>query len=134
MMLKDAHLAVVEKGGGDYALEVEGVLRRLRKFGIRIPRPSEVREYLREYPDTVGALERIGEIAAAELGTTAELSLELYRDFETRDKYLTVYARQADDDDTLLDEIDRVRELYEPYIRDVSGWILLAPDFRPVAA
>jgi hypothetical protein len=134
MSTKLARAPVVEQIGDDLMPEVEGVLRRLRKVGIGVPHPSEVQGYLLSHPDTIPALAGVGEIAAAALGTIAELSLELYKDFETRDEYLTVYARQAEYQETLLDEIDRARELYEPYIRDVSGWILLTTDFRPVAA
>jgi hypothetical protein len=123
----------VQDNGG-LSLQIDEALARLRKLGIRVPCPSEVREYLLSYPDTVGALEQIGEVAAAEMGSTTELTLELYRDAEAADEYLTIYARQAEYQDTDLDEIDRVRELYEPYITGVSGWILLAPDYRPVAA
>jgi hypothetical protein len=135
MSTKLAHAPVLDPSpAGDLAPQVAAVLRRLRKLGLRVPHPGEVQEYLLAYPDTIPALAGIGEVAAARLGDHAQLSLELYRDFETADQYLSIYARQAEYQDDLMDEIDGAREEYEPYLRDVSGWILLTTDFRPVAA
>jgi hypothetical protein len=58
--------------------------------------------------------------------------LELYRDPEIDDEYLTLYVRQRRyDADKLLEEIEDLRAGSQAALRETSGWLLVTTDFRP---
>jgi len=111
--------------------QVEDVLFALRSKGIAIPRPADVRDYLVQYPDIIDLLLQVGFSASRRFGPATELSLELYRDPEIDDEYLTLYVRQASYDEHILDEIEDVSAEYERELAGRSGWLLVTTDFRP---
>ena len=113
------------------ARQAAAALCRVADLGINVPCTSEVAGYLVKHLDTLSALERVAAVAAARLADHAQLSLELYRDPETADKYLSIYVCQTEYQDELLEQIESVWDEYDPYLRDVSGWILTTTDFRP---
>jgi hypothetical protein len=66
-----------------------------------------------------------------EVGEQAELSLEVYGDPESDDRYLTLYVRQAVYEPDLLARLERVAGPFEEQLGDQSGWLLVTTDFRP---
>jgi hypothetical protein len=111
---------------------IEDTFSSLRKQQILIPRPDEVRGYLIDYPDLIDPLVSVCGIGRAHFATPIQLSLELYRDPEIDDQYLTLYVRQQDYDDSLLDEIDKVCEERRPLLEGIDGHLLVTTDFAPV--
>lgn len=111
---------------------VEDALSALGSTRVTIPRPAEVREYLVQYPDMIALLLQVAVSASRRFGPATELSLELYRDPEIDDEYLTLYVRQRRyDADTLLDEIEDLRAGCQAPLGETSGWLLVTTDFRP---
>jgi len=68
---------------------------------------------------------------SARFGAHAQLSLEVYRDPEIEDEYLTLYLRQQDYDRNLLEAIEDICEEYEEELAERSGSLLVTTDFRP---
>jgi hypothetical protein len=97
---------------------------------VLIPEPREVLDYLARYPDLVEPLPRICQRVRAQLPADIQLSLELYRDRESEDSYLTLYARQATYDHALLDRLEAASTEFEADLQVRSGWLLLTTDFR----
>ena len=59
-----------------------------------------------------------------------ELSLELYKDPEVDDRYLTIYVRQKNYDSEIIKRIDKVSERFDDLLEKVSSFLLLTADSR----
>jgi hypothetical protein len=106
-------------------------LQRVAAFSVRILRPKEVLVYLDRHPDMTDLLEKASAQTEQEFGNDAELTLELYRDPEIDDQYLTLYVRQATYDKRIMDRIETVRARYRDALSDKSGWLHVTTDFCP---
>ena len=116
----------------DVTSEVERTLTRLQQNQqVAIPRSAEIRDYLLLYPDMTSRLPIVCQIARFYLESRPQLSLELYRDPEIDDSYLTLYVRQKDYNEALLNEIETLSEACNSVLKDSSGWLLITTDFRP---
>ena len=112
------------------AVQIEKVLYQLQQDGITIPRPSEVRDYLISYPDMTDLLLSACDLARQQFDSQVQLSLEVYHDPEIEDEYLTLYIRQQNYDEDILDTIEDICALYEGKLAGKSGWFLVTTDFR----
>ena len=65
-----------------------------------------------------------------EFGQDAELSLELYRDPEIADQFLTLEVRQDQYDTNIVERLDRISGEFADELEHCSGDILLTTDFR----
>ena len=63
-------------------------------------------------------------------GSDNELSLELYKDPEFEDRYLTLYMRQEEYLPDTMDRIEAVRRQFDEALENVSGQLLITTDFR----
>jgi hypothetical protein len=68
--------------------------------------------------------------AREKLGTDVQLSLELYHDPEVEDEYPTLYVRQRNYQERILEMIESVREEYEGMLAKKTGWFHVTTDFR----
>ncbi|HYU20810.1 MAG TPA: hypothetical protein VEQ11_19145 [Chloroflexota bacterium] len=98
---------------------------------ITMSAQSDVLSYLRKHPDITLALRLACRAASEAFGSQAKLSLEVYRDPEIDDEYLTLYVRQDDYDENILKLIEDVCEQYEGQMVGRSGWVLVTTDFQP---
>lgn len=94
------------------------------------PTPAEISEYLAQYPDMRDVLVEVSRLTEQEFGEEAKLYLEVWRDPEADDKYLTLYVRQSAYDKHIMDRIEKVRMVYEDIIFGKLGWLLVTTDFR----
>jgi hypothetical protein len=111
--------------------KIEAMLAALQQYQIVIPRPAEVRDYLLRYPEMTDRLPVVCATARKHFPLPAQLSLELYRDPEIDDQYLTLYVRQRDYDGSLMEEIDKVCEECRPTLEWSKGRLLVTTDFGP---
>ncbi len=102
----------------------------LSLLGIRIPNPDEVQHYFVLHPDMIDSVRAMCKAAIEEFGDKDELSLEVFRDPESDDKYLTLYIRQHVYDEDILDRIERVSERFDEDATERSGWFLMTTDFQ----
>lgn len=106
------------------------VLAQIVDIPVMLPSPAEVRDYMALHPDIGGLIAPLCAAARSKLQGDVQLSLELYRDHEGDDSYLTLYARQKHYSPDLLGRIDAVNEAIGDMLRDCSGWVQLSTDFR----
>src|SRR5882672_8231567 len=66
----------------------------LKRFNVAVPNRVEVKRYLSQHPQLAAPLVKICDAARGEFGPDAELALEVYKDPEMPDQYLTLYVRQ----------------------------------------
>jgi hypothetical protein len=111
--------------------KIDETFAALKRDHVLIPVSPEVRDYLLRYPDMIDCLVPVAELAREELGSQPQLSLELYRDPEIDDQYLTLYVRQEPLDDDLMDKIDKILEDRRGILDNTSGWLLVTTDGRP---
>lgn len=107
------------------------MLARLEARHVAVPNPVEVQACLDTCPDIAELLPLICEQARKEFGAEVELSLELYRDPETQDGYLTLYIRQPQYEADIIERIDWVMDKFADQLDQTSGYVLLTTDFRP---
>lgn len=96
-----------------------------------MPRGDEVSAYLEQHPDLVDTVVALGTCMRQEFGEDAELSLELYRDPEIDDLYLTLYVRKAVYEKDVIDRIDRIASVFADALNSTSGWLIATTDFHP---
>jgi len=119
------------QGSADVTSQIEKVLNWLLQNWIVIPQPAAVRDYLLHYPDMTNLLPSVCSIALEKFGMYTQLSLEVYRDPEIEDEYLTLYVRQKCYDEHIMDMIEDICAEYEGELAERSGWLLVTTDFRP---
>jgi hypothetical protein len=124
-----------KQSAGSRNIEVEvpsGILQRLAEQSITAPKTHDVAAYLAEYPQLAQLLPNIGAEVRQAFGPQVELTLELYKDPEIADRYLTLYIRKEQYEPDILDRIESVCGRFNPKLEEVPGYFLLATDFsRP---
>ena len=95
-----------------------------------VPNQPDVAGYLAGHSALQSLLPRICERVRAEFGDDAELSLELYRDPEIEDRYLTLYVRQDRYDANIVERLDQLGEQFADVLERCTGDVLLTTDFR----
>ena len=115
----------------DVTSQIEMLLNWLLEQKIFIPEPPQVREYLIRHFDLTRILRSTCKLALDRLGITSQLALEVYRDPEIDDTYLTLNIRQHHYTRNILKQIEDLRAEYEVDLSDSSGWFLVSTDFQP---
>lgn len=98
---------------------------------VIVPDRRAVRGYLKQHGDLASDVSAICEAARKEFGSEAELALEVYRDPEIRDHYLTLYVRLDSYDGDTMARIERISAPFERRLSRSSGYLLVTTDFRP---
>lgn len=106
-------------------------LLSLRAHQVTLPNRRSVRRFLEAAPTIAEFLPPLCERLRCEFGPKAELSLELYRDPEIKDEYLTLYVRETRYTADILDRIDRATQAFGKKLERASGSLLITTDFRP---
>ena len=115
----------------DASPEVESALACLRSARVKIPDPSAIRGYLHRFPDMIDLVHRVCDLAGEQFSSDAELALELYRDPEFEDPYLSLYVRSDHYPPRLFEAIEQVRSGYAVELAASRGWLQVTTDFRP---
>lgn len=97
---------------------------------VAVPNQQDVERYLAEHAALQSLLPRICEHLRAEFGRDAELSLELYRDPEIDDQYLSLEVRQDHYGADIIERLDRLSEQFADELERCTGDILITTDFR----
>src|SRR5438132_4433559 len=103
----------------------------LASLPVVIPRVEEVAAYLEGHQDLLDLVLLACQHAHSEFGGQAELSLELYRDPEIADQYLTLYVRQQVYDRHVMARIEDVRARYRDELSSRKSWFHVTTGFRP---
>lgn len=113
-----------------WPVSVSAASAEFAAYEIAIPGPLEVDQYLSDHANLKLLLPQICQRVRAEFGKAAELSLELYRDPEIDDQYLTLYVRQSRYDANITEKLDRLNEQFSVALQNCTGYFLLTTDFR----
>ncbi len=105
-------------------------LKQLAESNVLLPNRPEVLGYARRHADLAALLPGIAAPVREFFGPDVELSLELYKDPEINDRYLTLYLRQQIFDPDLIDRIDEFRPRFYDELNQVSGHLLITTDYR----
>jgi hypothetical protein len=106
---------------------IETVLAKLR---ILLPNLPEVRAYLRQHSDLAKLVPAVCAEARREFGAEAELTLQLYRDPEIKDRHLSLYVRLPSYNDGVSGRLDRATEPFEDELCNASGFLVVTTDFQ----
>ena len=98
---------------------------------VAVPNPQDVEGYLEEHSALQLLLPQICQRVREEFGPDAELLLELYRDPEIDDRYLTLEVRQERYDSNIIERLDQISGEFADELEPCSGQILLTTDFGP---
>lgn len=100
-------------------------------FGIRFPSCDSTIHYILQHQNLFDTILYACISTQEYFGERAQISLELYRDPEIKDEYLTIYVRQSAYESDLIDQIDRLSEKLEEKLADENSWFLITTDFHP---
>lgn len=114
------------------AVTIENSLHFLKSYlDFRFPNPEEVIDYLQKHRGVYDATLLACVLTDEEFGSRAQISLELYKDPEIDDRYLTIYVRQTEYETDIIEKIDSVCKQFAPAITGESGYVLVTTDFHP---
>jgi hypothetical protein len=109
---------------------IDEMLEQLQSRHVLVPSPFEVKDYLSRYPELADLVARIAHSAGRRFGEQAQLSLELYRDPEIEDEYITLYVRMVKYEAAIMDMIEKIRDEFAEDLAEMRGWLLLTTDFQ----
>ena len=107
------------------------VLDEIARAGVLIPCQNDIAAYLQQHPDMTSLVAQLAFAAREQLPRDAQLSLELYRDPEIDDTYLTLYVRQRHYIHNLTKRTHAIMDEFDHELATCSGWLLLTTDYRP---
>lgn len=124
------YLVPVTHSYGEFwsSIQVDWLLTLL-KPRVRIPGPDDVRHYLLAHPDMIDFVQSVSSKAWQKCEPPAQLSLEVYRDPELSDEYLTLYVRHSHYDREVLQAIQTLNKESQAEQVEKSGWLLISTDF-----
>jgi len=100
-------------------------------LGMRLQNAGDVIDYITKHPGMFDVVLYACLLACEEFIADSQVSLELYTDNESSDKYLTLYIRQEHYADDIIEKMDKICDEYEAELADQSGWLLLTTDYKP---
>lgn len=114
----------------DISSTIEEAFANLSKR-ISIVLSSDVHDYLINNQDIVGILPDICNKVVGVFGNDSSFWLELYKDPEINDEYLTLFISQNLYSHSQADEIiDGIYDQFRNDLADTAGWILITEDHR----
>jgi hypothetical protein len=117
------------KDSSSITAEIEHALRAISGL-VHIPRPAEIREYLLRFPDLLSVLPCICFHIVLEFNVDTQISLELFKDRESEERYLSLYVRQKTYSKNIMKQLEKVWLRFESEISKSNGWINITTDFR----
>jgi hypothetical protein len=129
--ISNAPFNVLAHGTSSINARIEQTLRQLVLRQVAVPHPADVRSYLVKNSDLLNVLPPLCEDVARRFDQGTKLSLEYYQDPQLIDNdYLCLYLKSAVLDMSAIEEIDKIADAYSEPFANITGWILVAPDFR----
>jgi hypothetical protein len=122
--------AEVQASGAKHGVPASLDPGQFNRHNVMIPNWSEVQAHLTPFPLLRHALPDICAETREQFGPDAELSLELYRDPEFDDCYLTLYVRMNKYDGQVMAKIHAVRSKFADRLSAINGYLLVTTDFR----
>jgi hypothetical protein len=112
------------------SLDVHDIINQLAEHEVLLPNRDQVQAYLAQHSDLASLLDDMCKRIRCTFGPTVELCLEIYKDPEIDDRYLTLYVRQNSYPSDFVDRIDAMCAEFHAALDAVSGYFLVTTDFR----
>ncbi len=112
-----------------FSVSIQKLFTELKQAGVRIPKWSEVYDYLLRFPNLIDVVRRATKAALKHL-SEAQLYLELYHNPEIEDEHLVLYARFPEYEEDVMERIHQAQKEYRYLLRGKSGYLILTTDFR----
>ncbi len=109
--------------------EIGALLEELEEQGVSCIQKHAIREYLLEFPDLLDVIP-IAVRAAKEIFPEGQLVLGVYQDPEVDDRYLALYVRLPDYDESFLQRLEEAEAGFIDRLSNKAGWLQLTTDFR----
>ena len=112
------------------SMEIESMLSRFeRDEGVRLRHTDRILEYLLQHPELMEVVPVMVEAARRHF-PQAQLVMDVYQDPEIEDRYLVLYVRLEQYDESLVERLEKAEEEYLSRLANKEGWIQLTTDFR----
>jgi site-specific DNA-methyltransferase (adenine-specific) len=114
--------------------DVGDLIKDLTARGVVMPNVPVVKDYLTFHPKFINVIrDAITSLRLVTDKSNTQLSLEMYQDPEIDDNYLTIYVRQKEYDDDIMDKIYAIRDPgVEHMCDDCGGSVLITTDYQTI--
>ena len=103
----------------------------LTPLNIHIPDMARVSEYLARHGEIGKHLPEICAALRQAVGSNSEISLEIYKDPEIADSYLTLYVRDKKYSRAFMEHINAISSRFDDQLSEVPGNVVITTDFLP---
>jgi len=110
-------------------VEIDMLLSLLETTGVKLINPSQIIDYLLEFPDLINIIPQAVEATRNHL-PGAYLFLGVYSDPEIEDRYLSLCVRLRKYDETVMERIEAAEAEFLDRLVDKEGWLQLTTDFE----
>lgn len=125
------YCSVYEFDEGPVFVDINWAIQTCAAMGVGITDTNEIKDYLAAHRDLIQIIVYACCLASDKFGNRAQLSLEMFSDFNSEDKHPTLYVRQKKYEDNIYQEIKQIRNEYSHYLMTISGDFHLTTDFMP---
>lgn len=101
----------------------------LQELGVHLSQRKEVREYLLQFANLIDVVP-LSVRAALDHLPEAHLFLEVYNDPEIEDRYLMLYVRVQQYDESIIERIEAAEKEYIDLLSNKEGWLQMSTDFQ----
>jgi hypothetical protein len=115
-------------GNVSIVIEIESLLNLLAEE-VRVNDADRIREYLLRFPGMIDVVLQ-AVYAARRHFPEAQLVMEVYQDPEIDDRYLVLYVRLKQYNDSIVERLQRAEAEFLDHLADTEGWLQLTTDFR----
>ncbi len=109
---------------------VEGLMAWLARQ-VQLEDPDSIREYLLQFTDLLDLIPRAVWVVRKHF-PEAHVVMTVYQDPEIEDRYLVLYIRLRQYDDSFLDRLEKAERDFLPLLTNKRGWIQLSTDFERI--
>jgi len=98
---------------------------------VQLEDPESIREYLLQFNDLLGLIPHAVEVVRKHF-PEARMVMTVYQDPEIEDRYLVLYIRLRQYDDSFIDRLEKAERDFLPLLTNKRGWIQLSTDFERI--
>jgi len=98
---------------------------------VQLEDPESIREYLLQFNDLLDLIPDAVEVVRKHF-PEARMVMTVYQDPEIEDRYLVLYIRLRQYDDSFIDRLEKAERDFLPLLTNKRGWIQLSTDFERI--
>jgi hypothetical protein len=98
---------------------------------VQLEDPESIREYLLQFIDLLNLIPHAVWVVRKHF-PEARMVMTVYQDPEIEDRYLVLYIRLRQYDDSFLDRLEKAERDFLPLLTNKRGWIQLSTDFERI--